>query len=116
MLTIHLQQLQFYAYHGLYPHETTNGNQFELNIDVEVIEAEKINKLAQTVDYVDLYQIIKQRMQQPTPLLETVAQELASLILQYNQLITKVTINIQKKSPPIKDFSGNVAITCIKTR
>jgi 7,8-dihydroneopterin aldolase/epimerase/oxygenase len=114
MLTIHLQQLQFFAYHGLYPNEKAYGNQFELNIDVDIDAAKNINKLSETVDYAELYGIIKKRMQQPTPLLETVAQELADLLLQYSALIKKVSISIQKKSPPIADFTGNVAITFTK--
>ena len=36
MLTIQLHQLLFFAYHGLYEAEKINGNQFELDVDIEL--------------------------------------------------------------------------------
>jgi len=32
LITLHLEKLQFFAYHGLYEEEKKLGNEFELNI------------------------------------------------------------------------------------
>ena len=113
MLTIQLHQLQFHAYHGLYEHENFIGNTFEVDADVEVVVEEQITKLNQTVNYATIYGVIKKRMQQPSPLLETVAQELTRNIHDIDKRIKSVSITIKKLSPPIENFQGTVGV-CYK--
>jgi 7,8-dihydroneopterin aldolase/epimerase/oxygenase len=110
-LTIHLHNLLFHAFHGLYEHEQIVGNDFEVNVDIEVATQGIINDLHQTVNYVDAYSIIQQRMLQATPLLETLAQELAQAIHLLDKKITSVSITIKKLSPPIENFVGVVGVT-----
>ncbi len=114
MLTIHLHNLQFHAYHGLYELEKFSGNTFEIDVDVVVDVNEKITRLSQTVNYATVYETIKVRMQQPTPLLETVAQEITGHIRNIDERIRSVNISIKKLSPPIENFQGSVGVS-IKT-
>lgn len=114
MLTIHLHRLQFHAYHGLYDLEKFSGNTFEVDVDVIVDVNEKISRLNQTVNYATVYEIIKHRMQHPTALLETVAQELTDQIHDVDDRIRTINITIRKLSPPIEHFQGVVGIS-IKT-
>ncbi len=111
MLTIHLHNLLFHAHHGLYELEKFTGNTFEIDVDVQVDVDEKITRLQQTVNYATVYNVIKQRMQQPTPLLETVAQELTQLIRNIDDRIRSVNITIKKLSPPIENFQGTVGVS-----
>ena len=113
MLTLHLHQLQFHAYHGLYEHENFIGNTFEIDADVVVAvdESEPITRLHQTLSYAIVYDIIKHRMQQPTPLLETVAQDLTRLIKAADDRVGSVIITIKKLSPPIENFQGIVGVS-----
>ncbi|MCW3093709.1 MAG: hypothetical protein JWP81_4778 [Ferruginibacter sp.] len=111
MLTIHLHNLLFHAFHGFYEEEQILGNEFEINADVVVDAPEQITKLRQTVNYVTIYNAIKQRMQQPTALLETVAQELTLAIHQIDNRIKSVHITIKKLSPPIENFEGIVGVS-----
>lgn len=110
-MTIHLHNLLFHAFHGIYEQEQTVGNDFEVNVDIEVATQGVINQLHQTVNYVDAYSIIQQRMLQATPLLETLAQELAQAIHLLDKKITSVSITIKKLSPPIENFVGVVGVT-----
>ncbi len=87
------------------------GGNFEVNVDIEVADQGIIHHLQQTVDYVEVYAIIQQRMQLATPLLETVAQELSQSIHLLDDKITSVSINIKKLSPPIENFVGVVGVT-----
>ena len=50
-------------------------------------------------------------MQIPTPLLETVAQEICTSILQHFPQAHSVTLAITKTNPPIAQFNGSVGIT-----
>lgn len=111
MLSIHLHHLQFFAYHGLYENEKNNGNNFEMDVDIDLDTDEKITSLSQTLDYVTVHEIIYKRMQQATPLLETLAQDLADLIYEADRRVKKISIMIKKVSPPIPDFKGTVGVS-----
>lgn len=110
MVTIQLHQLQFNAYHGLYEAEKINGNQFELDVDIELNTTEGITTLGQTLDYVAVYEIINSRMKQATPLLETLAEDLVALIRLQDERIKSISLIIKKLTAPIPDFKGIVAV------
>ncbi|MES2431339.1 MAG: dihydroneopterin aldolase [Bacteroidota bacterium] len=111
MLSIHLNNLRFHSFHGIHEEEKVLGNKLELNVTVLVDGAERITSLKQTVNYVTLYEIIKQRMDKPTPLLETVAQDLAEMICSFDERIKSVDINIKKLNPPIHNFHGQISVS-----
>ena len=111
MFTIHLANLKFFSFHGLHEEEKVLGNTYEVNTDVTFAEKVIITELHQTVDYVKIYNIIKQRMDIPTALLETVAQDLAQLIYTIDHRISSISISIKKMYPPITAFTGNVGVS-----
>jgi len=111
MLTIQLRNLHFFAYHGLFEQEKKTGNNFELDVDIKVDAPAKITSLKQTLDYVIVYEMIEKRMEKPTALLETVAQELVEKIHELDNRVKSVAITIRKLAPPIKNFKGYVGIS-----
>ena len=114
MFTIHLNNLNFYSHHGLYDEERVLGAEYEVNVAMTIAAEEEIISLEQTVDYVLIYQLVKERMAIPTPLLETLAQELIASIYQSHKRILSINIDIKKKHPPIENFSGNVSVSLLK--
>ena len=111
MFTIHLHNLKFFSFHGLHEEEKILGKEYDVNADVTFEENGAVNRLHQTIDYVKIYDIIKQRMHTPTHLLETVAQDLAQLIYNVDNRITSIHISIKKLHPPIAAFEGNVGVS-----
>lgn len=112
MLTIHLNKLSFHAYHGLFEEEQILGSDFEVNICiVQKLVSNKINHISQTIDYSKVYALVRERMQQPTPLLETIAQDVCTKILADFELADKVQFSIKKINPPITQFEGSVGIS-----
>lgn len=112
MLTIHLNNLKFHAYHGLFEAEQILGNDFEVNIFIEQkFVNSKIDQISQTIDYSKVYALVRERMQHPTPLLETVAQDICAKILADFELAYKVHFSIKKLNPPITQFMGSVGIS-----
>ena len=111
MLTIHLHKLLFHAYHGFYVEEQILGNEFEINADIVVAVNEHITNIQHTVDYTSIYNVIKQRMQLPTALLETVAQELTEAIGKLDERIKSVCITINKLTPPLENFQGSIGVS-----
>ncbi len=112
MLTIELQQLEIYAYHGLFEEESVLGAYYELNISIQYNPSKKlIREISDTIDYTVVYEMLLKRMKQPTALLETIATEFSQQILAEFPIAESVFFSIQKKNPPIHSFVGNVAVT-----
>lgn len=111
-ITIHLKQLRFFAYHGWHPQEQQTGNQFELNIIVKLHPAkEVVRKLEDTVNYADIYELVKKRMEKATPLLETVVMELAEEIAAAHPVIAEMELFLDKLTAPIAGMDGRVGVS-----
>ena len=111
MLTIHLNNLIFHAYHGIYKEEKIIGNDFEVNIEVTFNAKQEIIDIDQTVNYVAIHGIIKKVMDTPTQLLETVVQQIVAQIKLFDSKITSVMVSIKKLNPAIENFKGTVGIS-----
>ncbi len=112
MLTIHLNNLLFHAFHGLYEEEQILGNNFEVNITIHQLSVpQKINSINDTIDYSKVYEMVKMQMAVPTPLLETVAQNICTTIIDQFSLADWIKCSITKINPPIIQFQGTVGIS-----
>ncbi len=111
MLTIELSKLRFHAFHGLYEEEKKLGGDFEVNVTViHYPENIPVLHLKDTIDYSSVYELIKEIMVQPEPLLETVATIIATEILRKFSQAEEVSVEIAKLNPPIIAFEGRAAI------
>jgi dihydroneopterin aldolase len=112
MLSIYLQKLKFHAFHGLYEEETTLGNEFEVTLTVKFIPQQlPCESIDQTINYVLLFDLVKERMNKPTPLLETIASGIAMQIFEEFRLAEEVIISITKLTAPIINFNGVVGVS-----
>lgn len=112
MMKIHLSKLCFFAFHGIYDEERILGNDFEVNIEVGYTPSSlPVLYIQQTINYVDVYELVKKRMSTPTPLLETLATDIASAILAQFSLAEQVIISIDKVRPPIEQFKGQLGVS-----
>lgn len=100
---ISLEGLEFHAFHGVYPHERESGNWFEVDLSVETDIAEGTirDDLAKTVNYEVLYQLVKEEMEKPSKLLETVAEKIVERLLLEITEVLQVEVKISKINPPI---------------
>ena len=111
MLSIHLNNVFFFAYHGLYEHEKLNGNNFEVNLTVNYQPTKLITNISETINYVAVYELLNNRMQLATPLLETLVMDIANQILAQFPLVEDTYISIKKMQPPIANFDGSVGVS-----
>ncbi len=111
MFSIHLKNLRFIAFHGVHEEESLLGNEFEVNITVQFEAPGKISRLEDTINYATVFAIAKQRMEVPTGLLETVAQEMAGSIHSMDARVRKVTVNIDKLNTPVEGLHGRAGVT-----
>src|SRR6202012_1008996 len=91
MVTVQLHNLIFSGRHGVFKEELATGNTFEVDLDVRYDEARRpFEGLESIVNYVTLFGIVKERMHQPSPLLEKIAEEIIDKILEYYPFINEV--------------------------
>ena len=113
-MIIHLYNLNFFSHHGIHEEEKILGTAFEVNVEVEIKHNDRIDTIHQTIDYVQVYNMIKERMAIATPLLETVLEDLVTKIHQSSTLIKSIAVSIKKINPPIENFSGSVGVSLKK--
>ena len=113
-----LEGLEFHAYHGVYPHERSSGNKFEVDIFVETEFADSAfhDDLSGTINYEVLYEIVKEEMAKPSKLLETVGNAIAELSLNTFVEARTVEVRISKFNPPIGGVCKKATVTVNKAR
>lgn len=112
MLKISLHNLIFHAFHGLYKEEKATGNDFEVNLDVYFTEpAEIITNLQDTINYAVLYKLVKDRMNIPEPLLETIAMDIAQQVKKQFPIVCEINVSVSKINPPLLNFQGETSVT-----
>lgn len=110
-ITVELKDLKFFAFHGLYELERKLGSDFIVNLKARYQPNEVlITEVDQTINYVSLFEIVKEQMMKPVDLLETLAMNIVQIIHDKYPVIKEIEINIEKKNPPIASFTGNVAV------
>ncbi len=112
MMKIHLEQLHFFAYHGLYEEERILGNEFVVDLCIQYQPNQKIiHSITETVDYTVVYDLLHQRMMVPTELLETIATDFCNQVMDKFPSVQVIEFSIKKIQPPIQKFVGNVGVS-----
>ena len=101
--SITLKALRFYAYHGVLPQERTVGGDYEVTVkaDVDLSQAMESDNVENTVNYADLYEVIRQEMAVPSQLLEHVAGRMARRILNDFPTVDMLHVEVVKLNPPM---------------
>ncbi len=116
MLTISLEQLQFHSPIGFYKEERILGNEFSVDIDIQIEEGKSsISQLTETIDYAQVYDLIKKEMAKEERLIETVAQNCIQNIKKQWESIKGIEIIIRKLHPPLQGEVGCAKVTLSKT-
>ena len=115
MLTVHLSKLLFHAFHGVYEAETKIGSDYEVDVMVKYDESgTQLDDLASIVNYEVIFEIVRKRMNIPTPLLEEVAEAMVRKIKHQYRQLTEIAVSIYKLQPPIVGVQGKVGVTLHK--
>ena len=117
LMQIHLKNVRLYAYHGLHAGEEIIGNEYELNLTVSYTPVQAvISNIDQTLNYVELYDVVKEKMSIRVDLLETLATEITHEIMVRFLAVEFVEVSIFKLHPPISQFQGSVGVTHKRNR
>jgi dihydroneopterin aldolase len=112
MMTIHLQDLIFFAGHGVFPEEEILGGEFVVNVKVYFTPVQPlIQEISDTLNYAEIFDVVQKIMMEPTPLLETLAQKIGYQIIEKFNMAEEVFVKIDKSHPPILSFQGKVGVS-----
>jgi|SRR5215212_4830974 len=107
---IELRNLEFFSFHGLYEEEKKVGGEFVVDVIAKFpAQDHKLTSIEETVNYGALFAVIKDEMNQPRDLLETIAQSIADKIYNKYAILKEIEVRIEKKKAPIVGISGKVA-------
>ncbi|WP_341653363.1 dihydroneopterin aldolase [Blattabacterium cuenoti] len=108
-----LENIKLFGFHGCMPEEKYVGSHYTIYLEIEFDfhQASTNDDLSKTINYVDLYSIVKKEMNINSKLIEHLAQRIIQRIKEYKKpLIKNTKIKICKENPPLQ---GNVDRVCI---
>jgi len=119
MDAIYINNMEFYAYHGVFEEENRLGQRYACDavLYTSLREAGETDELDKTVNYALAYQVIKEIMDgEPVQLIETLAERIADKLLQEFPSLKLVRIKVSKPNPPIPGILGGVAVEIHRER
>lgn len=107
MHTITVEGIQVYAFHGCLEEEGKIGGNYLVDVEMKTdfTEAALTDDLSKTIDYVDVYNIVKEEMAIRSKLIEQVGQRIMNRIKNTCKGVHKCRVKIIKLNPPM---NGNV--------
>jgi dihydroneopterin aldolase len=116
-LMIELSGMKFYAFHGVSPQETLLGNDFTVDISYAFAPEEAVfgsDDLHDTVNYADVYEIVKAEMERPSRLLEHVAGRMFRALEAAFPQLTHIKLKLSKLNPPLRGEVHSASVTVTK--
>ena len=112
MSTISLEGMEFFAHHGCFKEEQVIGNKFiiDLQIETDTSQAEISDNLAKTINYQEVYLMVKEEMTTRSKLLEHLARRILDRISDEFPQILSAKIKVSKLNPPIGGKVHSVSV------
>ena len=100
---IELENIHLYAFHGALPQENKVGGWYTLNLRAKIDNHESIasDNLETTVNYADIYEVVRSEMQIPSKLLEHVCGRILERLFEKFTIIAEIEISLTKDTPPM---------------
>lgn len=105
--------MEFYAYHGCFKEEAVVGTRFvlDLQMKLDTDKASQSDDLNETVNYLEVYQLIKLCMQEKSKLLEHLSRRILSKLVEQFPQISEGTLKVAKMNPPLGGQLSSVSVT-----
>ncbi|CAN5895900.1 dihydroneopterin aldolase [soil metagenome] len=117
---IMLEGMQYYGYHGVNPEERMQGQRFLVDVTLfaDLRRAGISDDLTETINYSEVYRDVREIAEgEPRNLIEAVAGDIASRLLDRYPLASSVTVTVRKSEAPIKgSFLTAAGVTIHRNR
>jgi dihydroneopterin aldolase len=113
-----LEGMEFYAFHGFYAEERRIGNKFSVDVktEIEVEEGKDMDELSNTVNYEEVYSIVKIHMSEPSKLLENVVSKILQDIFKKWPEVKFASVKLSKYNPPVGGVCNKAVVTLTRSR
>jgi len=110
---IHLEDMEFFAFHGCYKEEQITGNNFLVNvsIDTNTDKPAETDNIADALNYQTVYEIVKEQMGKKSYLIEHVCKRILDSLYEKFDTISFAEVKVSKLNPPIGGKMRNVNVT-----
>lgn len=111
--------MEFYGYHGVFPEENRLGQRFYVDVEIvmDLSLAGESDRLEDTVNYADIYQLVQHVMETKRyQLIETAAEQCAKRILNQFPEVHEALIRLIKPDPPIPGHYRSVGVEITRKR
>lgn len=100
---IELDQMSFRAHHGCLEKERKEGNLFLVDFrgETDMKKAVESDALEDTVNYAEIYELVKHEMAIPSDLLEHVAGRIVKAIEKKFPEFVRFEVRVSKRNPPV---------------
>lgn len=100
---IKLDEMRFFAHHGVMGQERRVGNWFVVNLSirVDVVASTISDAIEDTLHYGDIYEMVREEMRVPSNLIEHVAGRIHRRIHESYPQVISVSTSVSKMNPPI---------------
>ena len=116
---LQVNDIRAYGYTGALPEENVLGQWFsvDLVLTLDLANAGVSDNLSDTYNYAAAIQAVQHLIQdRPFNLVETVASEIAKLVLQSDERLSQITVKLTKLTPPVPNFDGTIAVEIVRDR
>ncbi len=100
---VYIDNMRFHAHHGVMGQERVTGGDFLVSLSAcyPLQKAAESDDVADTLNYAEIYNIVRTEMDIPSNLLEHVAGRIGKKLMKTMPLITELTVKLTKINPPM---------------
>ncbi|KIL52540.1 dihydroneopterin aldolase [Jeotgalibacillus soli] len=116
---IKVNDMEFYGYHGVFEEENKLGQRFRVNatLELDLSKAGTSDNVQDSINYADVYKLCKEVVEgESLNLVESVAERIASNMLNRFEKLHQCTVEVIKPDPPIPGHYNSVAIEITRGR
>ncbi|MBO7201925.1 MAG: dihydroneopterin aldolase [Paludibacteraceae bacterium] len=113
MSKIKLEKMRFFAHHGFFEEERRVGAEYEVSVtlDVDIELAGRTDDLNDTLNYQQVYDIVKQEMTESSHLIEHVSMRImTALKKEVGNRVNSIWLSLSKINPPLGGQVDRVTI------
>ncbi|WP_303010482.1 dihydroneopterin aldolase [uncultured Bacteroides sp.] len=100
---IFLKNIRCYAYHGVATQENLIGNEYtiDLKLKTDIGKAAQTDEVADTINYAEVYNVIKHEMAIPSRLLEHASIRIIQKLFEAFPAVEEIDFRLSKRNPPM---------------
>lgn len=111
LMTVSLDNVHFFAHHGILEQETRVGNEFIVTLTVSFpVDSYCEDNLDASVSYADLYAIVAEEMNVRADTLEFLSHRIWRRVKEAYPIVERCRVKITKCSPPITSICGSASV------